>query len=92
MKHLSAESALYCRLIIEGMLGFEQKSFHSFTIAPQLSAQSPSLSLNKLHLGSNVISITLHLINGKVETKIVLNEQVIIHKVVENGEKVVVEI
>lgn len=43
MKHLSAESALYCRLFIEGMLSFDQISFNSFSIVPQLSDKLPSL-------------------------------------------------
>lgn len=92
MKHLSAESALYCRLIIEGMLSFEQTAFNSFTIAPQLSDKLPRLSIKNLHIGKNVISINLHLAGDKVDTKIHLNGKEIINKRVKTGQKIKVNI
>ncbi|WP_321288777.1 hypothetical protein [uncultured Sunxiuqinia sp.] len=92
MKHLSAESALYCRLIIEGILSFEQTAFNSFSITPQLSDKLPSLSIKNLHLGDNNISINLNRIGDKIETEIYLNEVEIINKWVKSGEKVEIEI
>lgn len=88
MKHLSAESALYCRMIIEGMLGFKQTAFNSFSITPQLSNQLPVLNVKNLHLGDNVISINLNLVGGKIETKVDLNGAEIINKTVKSCEKV----
>ena len=38
MKHLSAESALYCRIITEGLLGIEPLGFSSFKLKPSLPA------------------------------------------------------
>ena len=35
-RHLSAESGLYCRAIIEGMFGLRPTGLHSFTLSPRL--------------------------------------------------------
>ncbi len=92
MKHLSAESALYCRLFIEGILSFEQTAFNSFSIAPQLSDKLPRLTIKNLHLGGNLISINLNLIGGIVETKVKINGTEIINKSVKSGEKIIINI
>jgi len=92
MKHLSAESALYCRLIIEGMLSFEQTAFDAFSITPQLSDKLPRFRIKNLHTGDNIISIDLNLVDGKVDTKIYLNGAEIVNKKVEIGEKLEVKI
>tara|TARA_R110002051_G_scaffold81167_4_gene145209 strand:+ start:15061 stop:15339 length:279 start_codon:yes stop_codon:yes gene_type:complete len=92
MKHLSAESALYCRLIIEGMLSFEQTGFNSFSIKPQLSNKLSNLNLSNLHIGNNNVSIKLHLIGDEIETKIYLNKIEIINKRIKIGQKVIIEI
>ena len=92
MKHLSAESALYCRLVIEGMLAFDQTAFDSFSIAPQLSSLLPRLSLKKLHLGGHLISIDLQLIAGQVVTKVDLDGSRILDKTVKSGEKLEIKI
>lgn len=59
MKHLSAESALYCRIFIEGMLGLEPTGFSSFTMRPYLPAGWDNLSLKNLHLFGQSIDIEL---------------------------------
>ena len=92
MKHLSAESALYCRLIIEGILLFEQTEFNSFSITPQLNDDLSRLSLKNLYIGEKAISIDLELIEDKIDTKIYLNGVELINKRVKAGEKVTIKI
>ncbi|MFC5683832.1 six-hairpin glycosidase-like protein [Flavobacterium sp. MAHUQ-51] len=87
MKHLSAESALYCRLIIEGMLSFEQTGFNSFSIKPQLSDKLPYISLKNLHIGNNKVSLDMKLIDGFVQTKIHLNGTKYLDRKIKMGEK-----
>ncbi|WBL24215.1 six-hairpin glycosidase-like protein [Zunongwangia sp. HGR-M22] len=88
MKHLSAESALYCRLIIEGILSFEQTGFNSFSIEPQLSDKLPRLSIKNLHLGDNSISINLEQIDNNIKSSISLNGIKIIDRNIRSGEKI----
>lgn len=78
MRHLSAESALYCRIFIEGLLGFEQTGFRSFQITPRLPEEFDMLSLSKMHVADTEISIdikrsgnNLHLIVSKLDTPII---------------------
>ena len=92
MKHLSAESALYCRLIIEGILSFEQTSFNTFSIKPQLSEKLSRLSIKELHIGDNNISINLELIDSTIYTKVYLNGSEIMDKKTRSGEKIEVTI
>lgn len=92
MKHLSAESALYCRIFIEGMLGWEQEGFSIFSIAPNLNKEFPVLKLNNIHLGDAVLSIEAVWTKGKVHTKIYVRDKKIIDKVHQPGDKLRVHI
>lgn len=47
-RHLSAESGLYCRIIIEGMFGLRPTGLHSFTITPRLPQQWPAMALRSV--------------------------------------------
>lgn len=88
MKQLSAESALYCRLFIEGMLSFEQTGFNTFSFTPQLSEKLPRLSLKNLHIGDHIISINLERIDHDVKTNVYMNGVEIMDREVKNGEKI----
>lgn len=56
-RHLSAESALYCRIIPEGILGIRPQSLHSFRMIPRLPAGLPYLKLSRIHAFGAVFSI-----------------------------------
>ena len=47
-RHLSAESALYCRVITEGILGLEALSFHSFRVNPRIPSQCQKIQLRHI--------------------------------------------
>jgi hypothetical protein len=49
--HLSAESALYCRIYLEGLLGITPTGLRSFTIAPYLPKDWPSMELRMTAFG-----------------------------------------
>ncbi|MBC8103439.1 MAG: hypothetical protein H7Z41_12750 [Cytophagales bacterium] len=49
--HLSAESALYCRIFLEGLLGITPIGLRSFTLAPYLPAAWPDLRLQMTAFG-----------------------------------------
>jgi hypothetical protein len=48
MAHLSAESALYCRVFIEGMFGIKPIGLNSFRLTPNLPAKWDFMSLMKI--------------------------------------------
>ncbi|MBS1664148.1 MAG: hypothetical protein JST68_24095 [Bacteroidetes bacterium] len=47
-RHLSAESALYCRVITEGLFGIDPIGFNQFSLMPRLPAGWPSMSLEHM--------------------------------------------
>ena len=48
-RHLAAESGLYCRIIIEGLLGFRPTGFRSFTLTPQMPTEWDEYSLYSIY-------------------------------------------
>lgn len=59
MRHLSAESALYCRVFTEGLLGIEPLDFNRFIIQPQIPSQWKEFSLQSCHLYNRNLSFFL---------------------------------
>jgi hypothetical protein len=73
-RHLSAESALYCRAITEGMFGFRPTGLNSFTITPQLPAEWQNMSLRHIvAFGGRIIDIDISREDGKIRSDILVN-------------------
>lgn len=49
-RQLSAESALYARVITEGMFGIRPVGLHSFTVSPKLPEEWHGMSLRHIHI------------------------------------------
>ena len=49
-RHLSAESALYARIITEGLFGIRPTGLHSFTVSPRLPKEWPEMSLRHIRI------------------------------------------
>ncbi|MDR2953592.1 MAG: hypothetical protein LBV43_00750 [Prevotella sp.] len=47
-RHLSAESALYCRVVTEGLFGYRPTGLNSFAVTPQLPETWDKMELNNL--------------------------------------------
>ena len=88
MSHLSGESALYCRVFIEGVLGFEQTGFNKCSIMPRLNQSFPVFTLDNIHIGKNKVSVHLKLINGRVQTIIYSNGKRIVNTTRDNGSRI----
>ena len=70
-RHLSAESALYCRVITEGIFGFRPTGLNSFTVTPQLPAEWNGMSLNNIiAFGGKKIDITVVRSEGKIKVDV----------------------
>jgi hypothetical protein len=59
MAHLSAESALYCRIFTEGLLGLEPTGFDSFLLRPNLPAKWDHLELFNIKAFGTAVDIHL---------------------------------
>lgn len=87
-RHLSAESALYCRVITEGMFGFRPAGLNSFTVTPQLPSGWNEMALKNIFaFGGRKIDIGIRRSGGKIIVKINVDGKEIKSISVENGSK-----
>ena len=91
-RHLSAESALYARIITEGIFGIRPTGFKSFTLTPRLPQEWPHMSLKKIGAFGACFDIEVkRLDNGKLEV-IVTNDGKSKKFVVKDGQTVKVRL
>ena len=57
MRHLSGESALFCRVITEGILGLEPTGLRRFAITPRLPTDLDHLYLNHICLCGHKVTV-----------------------------------
>lgn len=58
-RHLSAESALYCRIYTEGMFGIRPVGLHAFQLTPRLPKDWPAISLRNVHAFGGTFSLAI---------------------------------
>lgn len=88
-RHLSAESALYCRVITEGIFGFRPTGLNSFSVTPQLPGAWNEMSLkNIVAFGGKKIDILVKRSDSKIRVEISLYGNQIKSFVINNGVRV----
>jgi hypothetical protein len=92
-RHLSAESALYCRIYTEGFFGFRPAGLRSFSITPQLPSGWDEMTLkNIIAFGSRKIDISVMRSGGKINIGISVNGVERKPLSIKNGTKVEIEL
>jgi len=92
-RHLSAESALYCRVVTEGIFGFRPTGLNSFTITPQLPAEWNEMSLkNIIAFGGKKFDINVTRSLNKIVVTVILNGKLLKTYQVANGSKIEVKL
>lgn len=69
-RHLSAESALYARIITEGLFGIRPTGWNTFTVSPRLPKQWPTMTLSHVRLGGG--DFTLKVMRGKKPDEVIV--------------------
>ncbi|MEM9823771.1 MAG: glycosyl hydrolase family 65 protein, partial [Bacteroidota bacterium] len=92
MKHLSAESALYCRIFIEGMLGLEPINFDRIKIKPQLPENWDYLELKNMAFGGWQTDILIHRKGGKVHLKVKSKQKVLFDQEVATDQAIEIDL
>jgi hypothetical protein len=93
MKHLSAESALYCRIFTEGLLGIEPVSFDEVKITPYLPPGWNQYTMEHIFLSSAAVKIDIKRKKQKLHVQVSdVTGAIILDKVIKNQESVVVKI
>lgn len=62
-RHLSAESGLYCRAVLEGMFGIRPTGFNSFTLTPRLAEGWDRMALNHVRAFNSDFDIHVNRVN-----------------------------
>lgn len=85
-RHLSAESALYGRVVTEGMFGIRPTGFRSFTLCPQLPQEWNQMSLRKIKAFGADFDIEVERIKGQTIRVVVKKAgKAVLNKKVANG-------
>ncbi|WP_233635901.1 hypothetical protein [Hymenobacter setariae] len=92
MAHLSAESALYCRLFTEGMLGLEPTGFNSFSLRPNLPSKWDRLTISNIKAFNASFDINLRRNKNKLQVQVVQQGKVVVQRVVQNNTTVEVKL
>jgi hypothetical protein len=59
-RHLSAESALYARIYLEGLLGISPTGFQQFTCCPSLPENWGKIELKNIQYGGKMLNLTIN--------------------------------
>ncbi len=87
-RHLSAESALYCRVITEGIFGFCPTGLNSFTITPQLPGSWNEMALkNIIAFNGKKIDISVLRSGNKIKVTVTSDNKKIKEALIDNGSK-----
>jgi hypothetical protein len=91
MAHLSAESALYCRIFTEGLLGLEPIGFDSFSLNPNLPSGWNYLELKNVHAFNSIIDVRLKREKNNVKLVVLKGGKTLYSKVIKNGMKATIQ-
>ena len=77
-RHLSAESALYARIITEGLFGIRPTGLRCFTVSPRLPQEWPEMRLNHIRLADDDFDLRVFCDKrGRITTQLIRNGQVV---------------
>ena len=87
MAHLSAESALYCRVFIEGLFGIVPKGFKSFEITPRLPSKWNEMSLKNIKSFHEDFDILVQRSDNKLQLKVIKKDgEIVLNKIIKQGD------
>jgi hypothetical protein len=69
-RHLSAESALYCLIFIEGLFGIAPTGFNSFSCTPNLPKEWPAMSLKAIQAFGKEFDMSIERQAGELKVSI----------------------
>ncbi len=69
-RHLSAESGLYCRSVVEGLWGFEAVGLREFTICPRLPKRWKEMSLSNVYAFNKRFDMSVVRIRGRYRVRV----------------------
>ncbi len=92
MAHLSAESALYCRIFTEGILGIQPTGFKSFDMQPHLPSDWDTFEIRNIAAFDTSFDLSIERKGGQLNLSIKENGRSILKKAVKDGELISVNL
>ena len=87
-RHLSAESALYCRIITEGLFGIRPTGLNSFSFSPKMPEGWDKMALRNIRSSGKNYDIEVKRIEDSLFIKVFSDDQIFLESLMTNGEKV----
>jgi hypothetical protein len=91
-RHLSAESALYCRVITEGLWGIRPEGFNTFSFSPKLPDNWNSMALRNINAFNHKLDIEVKREKNKLLVKVFNEKEIFFTTKIENGEIIKIEL
>ncbi len=85
-RHLSAESALYCRVITEGVFGIRPEGFNTFSFSPKLPDNWNSMALRNIQAFNHNFDIEVKRENNKLFVVVFNENEIFLTTEIENNE------
>lgn len=92
MRHLSAESALYCRVFTEGLLGIEPTGLNTFTITPHIPSKWDEFSLASCRIMNRDLDFVISREGNDMKIQITDSDKIVWQGVVINGKSMEIKI
>ncbi len=92
MAHLSAESALYCRIFTEGLFGIRPIDFKSFKLKPQMPSSWEKMALRNVKAMDSSFDIFVIQKNGRLIVRVLENGRPVFNEAKLVGEEFIVEL
>lgn len=89
-RHLSAESALYCRIFTEGLFGMRPTGLRSFIATPRLPKGWPSMQLSAIHAFGTVFNLKVSREGGKLRLEMQTERKPPVVRIAEEGEPIAI--
>jgi hypothetical protein len=91
-RHLSAESALYCRVYTEGMFGMRPTGFDSFDTTPRLPDRWDGMKLKNIHAFGRVFDLSVSRAGERLKVEVVRGGKPVQSHFIKKGETLSVDL
>jgi hypothetical protein len=86
--HLSSESALYCRIYVEGLFGILPTGFDGFQFTPRLPASWPSMAIRHVKAFGGDFDMVVTRSGQRLQVQLVQAGKTILEKLINPGDTV----
>ncbi|MEA1899055.1 MAG: hypothetical protein U9N53_15460 [Bacteroidota bacterium] len=91
-RQLSAESALYCRIVTEGLMGIRPEGFTTFSFSPKLPNDWNSMALRNIQAFNHTFDIEVKREKNKLLIKVFNETETFLFTQIENDETIKIQL